>query len=708
MRLKRLKLKGFKSFADEAVLEFNSPIVSIVGANGSGKSNVVEAIRFVVGVQSPKALRADNLSDVVFNGNGLKLNRGEVVLEFCNKDRVFRLETTDGNKVDLDFDEVSVAREVFRDGGSRYYINGGPVRLKDIGGLLASVNMGAGAHNIISQGDTGRMLLANGIERRDMIEEALGLKIYRYRLKSVGKKIEETERNLADIEMRRNALLPRLGELKRLIEKIERARALKKELIDLYSEYFALEGFYISRGRDMLFKRKIEKEKMVKLVQDKIDALLANKIDTSEVDAIKAEMEKVNQMISEVDNEMAELNRYLGRLEGERGQIEGSEKESVVVPVKVMEEFLDGVVDVVVNGGDIEGYVSEFRDKYVYAGEAGKERLEEIDKEVAGVVDKLNVLSDKRGELLGVIDELKQRLKGVGGEIRDRDKALMTLSTSLGELKNSIESIDEALSELKDRGVRVNEMMRQAKELVGVSEFEYREVPTELVNVEDVRLIENKLSALSREIEGKKAVLAVTDVSGIGDVMNEYEELSKKYEFMSRELDDMKKTLDDLKYMADELMSKIADEFSEGVEVINSKFSELVSFMFGGGGARIVLNGDGLDVEVDLPNKNIVNLNMLSGGEKALVSVSLLFALSMISPPPFLVLDEADAALDEVNSRAYGDMIEKLSETTQLIVVTHNRETMLRSGGIYGVTMDKRGGSRVYYVGLDEAVNRLE
>jgi chromosome segregation protein len=157
---------------------------------------------------------------------------------------------------------------------------------------------------------------------------------------------------------------------------------------------------------------------------------------------------------------------------------------------------------------------------------------------------------------------------------------------------------------------------------------------------------------------------------------------------------------------------------------INHQFQEFFALMFGGGTAKLTIleykpkkmeteegvvtendnsEGGGLEIDVSLPRKRIRGLEMLSGGERALVSIALLFALSQVNPPPFLVLDETDAALDEANSRKYGEMVESLSKHSQLILITHNRETMSRAGVIYGVTMGSDGISKLLSIKFDEA-----
>ena len=177
----------------------------------------------------------------------------------------------------------------------------------------------------------------------------------------------------------------------------------------------------------------------------------------------------------------------------------------------------------------------------------------------------------------------------------------------------------------------------------------------------------------------------------------------------------------------EELKQKLATEFEVGIKKINVEFDVFFKLMFGGGNASLSLLEEekiqktdedneisaeeeeedwepGILINVSLPQKKVKALNAFSGGERSLVSIALLFAMSQVNPPPFLVLDETDAALDEANSRRYGDIIEKLSEFSQLILVTHNRETMSRAGTLYGVTIASDGGSKILSVRLEEAV----
>jgi len=225
-----------------------------------------------------------------------------------------------------------------------------------------------------------------------------------------------------------------------------------------------------------------------------------------------------------------------------------------------------------------------------------------------------------------------------------------------------------------------------------------------------------------RNIERLKIRLEEAGEGSGSDIRKEYEDMQERDKFLEKEMTDLGKSVADLEALIAELKTKIDAEFKSGVEKINTEFKELFALMFGGGTASLKVvkeekrkrgeeleeedpeeEQEGIDISVNLPQKKVKELNALSGGERSLVSIALLFAMSQVNPPPFLILDETDAALDEANSRKYGDMLEKLSRHSGLIVVTHNRETMSRAGVLYGVTIGADGASKLLSVKLAEA-----
>jgi chromosome segregation protein len=193
MRLKKLILQGFKSFADRTEFLFDSPIVGIVGPNGCGKSNVVDGFKWVLGEQSAKSLRGDAMMDVIFNGSGGRKPAGmaEVTLVFENPRR------EDGTRVlNVDVDEVSVGRRLFRDGTSEYQVNNQSSRLKDIKELFLDTGVGVDAYSVIEQGRVAALLEANPAERRLIFEEAAGISKYKVKKKEAQRKLEKVDQNL--------------------------------------------------------------------------------------------------------------------------------------------------------------------------------------------------------------------------------------------------------------------------------------------------------------------------------------------------------------------------------------------------------------------------------------------------------------------------------------------------------------------------------
>ena len=242
MLLKRLEISGFKSFAKPTILEFPTKIVAIVGPNGSGKSNIADAIRWVLGEQSMKHLRGKKGEDLIFGGGGegaggqrlARLAKASVTLIFDNpptgeagKNKIFPVE----------FNEVALSRKVYRDGVNDYVLNDSQVRLKDIIELLSKVGLGASQHHIIAQGDADRILYASSKERKSMVEEALGLKIFELKKNEAQRKLDATDGNIKQVESLRRELAPHLKYLASQAEKMKNAALLKTNLNELEKEF---------------------------------------------------------------------------------------------------------------------------------------------------------------------------------------------------------------------------------------------------------------------------------------------------------------------------------------------------------------------------------------------------------------------------------------------------------------------------------------
>ena len=229
MRLLSLELHGFKSFPDKTLLKFAPGVTSVVGPNGSGKSNISDAIRWVLGEISSKSMRGTKMDDVIFSGSDTRkpMNFAEVSLTMDNR------EENGFARMPIDYDEVTITRRITRStekgGGSDYFINRQPARLKDINALFMNTGIGRDGYSIVSQGKAAEIISQKSDERRNVFEEAAGISKYRYQKTEAEKKLAETALNcerLADI----------LAEKKATLEKLEKDAERAKKYLEVYEK----------------------------------------------------------------------------------------------------------------------------------------------------------------------------------------------------------------------------------------------------------------------------------------------------------------------------------------------------------------------------------------------------------------------------------------------------------------------------------------
>src|SRR5438552_12885134 len=228
MYLKNLTVFGFKSFADKTALNFQPGVTAIVGPNGCGKSNVSDAIRWVLGEQSAKALRGGEMADVIFNGtDGRKpMGMGEVSLTLGGVDQ----DNLRAAGVEVAFNEVTITRRIFRDGGSEYFLNKTPCRLKDIQQLFMGTGVGRTSYSIMAQGNITQILSSKPDDRRMVFEEAAGITKFKAQKKEALRKLEYTDQNLLRVADLIREVKRQIGSLQRQAGKASRYKSLMNEL----------------------------------------------------------------------------------------------------------------------------------------------------------------------------------------------------------------------------------------------------------------------------------------------------------------------------------------------------------------------------------------------------------------------------------------------------------------------------------------------
>lgn len=713
MRLERLALTGFKSFAKKTTLVFDAPVVAIVGPNGSGKSNIAEAGRWVLGEQSLKSLRGRRGEDFIWHGSpaASRSNRANVAINFDNRDQIFPIAAS----------EIEISREVYRDGTNHYLINRSAVRLKDLTELLHKAALGPSGYHIINQGEADRILNASPSDRREIIEVALGLRLYQWQLAETEKKLLKTEENLRQVELLRQEVAPHLRFLKKEMEKLERGRVWRRELKELALDYFGREAAHLAAERTRLeiFESGV-RAKLEQLTR-RLDGLAETA--AGEAGGRQEQLAAAEKHSRELISQRETLTRRLGQIEG---LIEAAEK-FPIVGGKMIES------------GRVSGWVAA---------------IEAVIAQVKNLVD-LNLIRAAWEKISAVVEEMKQAIQKNSnnesddaplkteflkkqGEFERVNEALVRVEAEIASIRKNLEL--EAATRGESERVRLElkfEISAERAKLDAASgdrerleilqaafDRELAEAATltdrELLDYQKITLpaasgtaARAEQAARQKKMERLKIKLEEVGV-GSSDIAAEYEQASGREAHLAREVADLQTSVKSLNQVSADLKRKIDDEFAGGLQRINRQFQEFFVLLFGGGRAALDLIEEkreglenaalGLEIDVSLPRKRIRGLEMLSGGERSLTSIALLFALSRVHPPPFMILDETDAALDEVNSRKYGDMVEMLAKETQLILITHNRETMSRADVIYGVTMGADGVSRLLSIKFDQAV----
>ncbi len=458
-----------------------------------------------------------------------------------------------------------------------------------------------------------------------------------------------------------------------------------------------------------------------------------------------------------------ELTRALGQLEGQilyiERRIEENERKAATrtgnpiayALIASTTTEIETNAEAAIQSNDVRSLVRMLRDVIAtlrgllrHAEKGGEEKDENRDREEHNELtqkkkreeEELGEVTAEEEKLRVRYDALKQAIDSDASRTRETEHQMFALMQEERELSQNMDRIDRELSHLERDRDEFKRELQEAVSLLGRDATMYFEfivlgddgnpLPKEVMVTEE----RTKQLDRRRNLEKMKIRLEELGQGGHDDILKEYKDVKDRDEFLVREISDLTESVGNLEALIKDLTDKLNEQFVTGIEKIGVEFSRFFVLMFGGGSALLkrvqpkakkqteeeVLDGEpalpeeeaeveeGIELEVKLPNKRVSGLDMLSGGERALTSIALIFAMSQVNPPLFVILDETDAALDEANSRRYGDMITALAERSQLILITHNRETMGRAGVLYGVTMAGDGISKLLSVKFDEAV----
>ena len=427
MHLKRLELKGFKSFPTKTEINFNEGITAIVGPNGSGKSNISDAVRWVLGEQSIKSLRGDKLEDVIFAGtvDQKPMNYCEVALTIDNSDQ----------KLNIDFSEVTIKRRAYRNGESGFFLNDKACRLKDIKELLLDTGIGKDGYSIIEQGKVDEILSNNPVNRRKVFDEACGISKYRYKKLEAERNLKNTKENLERIEdiyiEIENRIKPLFNQQKKALKYLELRENLKKIEVNNYIREI----------------KKIEQE-LTEAMNHK--SILVKEL--NEKDEIKAKMEQNAELtgkeLEEVEENINKLNEYINWVKDALNQNDSQ--------ISLLNERINNLKSNIENSKKV---LNDFNLKL----ENDKKILEELnnkrnidDKEISILKEELSNLEIENSkkekdlnDLTNSIDALKDNIISYLNEKQDYGNSLSTLSANTENINLRKESIEKDILEIK-------------------------------------------------------------------------------------------------------------------------------------------------------------------------------------------------------------------------------------------------------------------
>lgn len=728
--LTHLEVQGFKSFAGKTDFEFKTPVTGIVGPNGSGKSNVIDAIRWVLGEREAKNLRGESLDKLVFAGTAGRgpASLARVTLRFNNHNKLFPLEG----------EEISVSRRIDRSGISQFYVNNQEVRLKDLISMLAKARMGSRGFAIIGQGDADVFVRVSPQERREMIEEVLGLKEFRLKKRTAERQLSQAIANMDQLEASLKEIEPHLRFLKRQKNKWEKREEIEEEMNQVSRKYFAhhynkFTGDIrkIEEELKSFEEKKSKKAAEVKVLRDKIGE--ESNPREEEMKKVRVELEELRSRRIEAEKEAARVEAKLEYMKEREEEKPDEEEESYSSSFLLsnIKSFVGEAERVLGSDepGEIKGFLrkwfdnfqsffikkkkEEFRQEDVSLGKEESEELEKIKERIGKIDNSIKESEKKENEILSFRDEESRRLRDLVDRLEDEKDLERKIEDEIREKETMKERTEFRLHEIKNKWEGFGFSIGKLEELAGKS--------PDTGEHENWGEIERKIGKLS----SKLSVIGEIDEA----LVEEARETEERYDTYTRELEDLKKASADLKKLIKDLEEKIHGTFKESFSLINKEFNNHFRVMFGGGKATLRLvypksrvseeeeeSGEdkedklqaGVEISLNLPKKKISGLDMLSGGEKTLVSVAALFSLVSVSPPPFLVLDEIDAALDDKNTHRFSELIKDFSEKTQFIIVTHNKITMEVAGALYGVTMGEDGASKVLSLKFEDAEEIVE
>ncbi|MGL5347448.1 MAG: chromosome segregation protein SMC [Peptostreptococcaceae bacterium] len=467
MYLKRLELKGFKSFPTKTDIIFKEGVTAIVGPNGSGKSNISDSVRWVLGEQSIKSLRGDKLEDVIFAGTDTKkpMNYCEVALTIDNSD----------NKLDLEYSEITIKRRAYRNGESEFFLNNKSCRLKDIKEILLDTGIGKDGYSIIEQGKVDEILSNNPVNRRKVFDEACGISKFRYKKQEAERNLKNTKENLerindiyVEIENQLKPLFNQQEKAKKYIEVSEKLKTIEvnsyiKEIESLESEFEE-----INKHSELLQSQSEEIEKQKGIVEKDFNEtnLQIDKVDES----INKSQEYINTIKSVISQKEAQVSLINERIKNLKNDIERKYKEVSDIKEKLSnDKALLKDLEIKKNNTSqsikgLENSISQIDSK----NSDNKTKIESLSNEIEDLKDGIISLLNKKQEqsnklstLTANTENINLRTENIDVDIDEINNRVNEKVENLNKIEDYCKTKNQELSILKSKDIDTNKLLNE-------------------------------------------------------------------------------------------------------------------------------------------------------------------------------------------------------------------------------------------------------
>ncbi len=565
-------------------------------------------------------------------------------------------------------------------------------------------------------------LLGRTVVSEDLDSAVEIAKKYSYKFKVVtldGQVVNAGGSMTGGARLQNAGILSRANEIEKLTKECndiqEKLDIAVKDVAEQQENYSSLSAELEGCKAEIAFtgEEKIRMEGVLALKKGQLEAILGAK---KEADEEKENLIKRKTDIKEnaktAEAELTELQEELSKIENQLSVLTGDRESLLLKREEVTQKAADINLLIATNEKEIEAKNEEI-ERLVGRSTSHKDRLSQLNSEIEEIEKKneeltklIDVLREDAGKLRSqsgtskadTENLIKQReeFEKISAELRilEREKTeeREKLSGEIARLTERKESMSQDLENISNRLYEEYELTRREAEELNIE-------------IEDVGEARKRLNELKAKIKG----LGSVNLSAI----EEYSEVSERYEFMHVQVSDVEKSKAELIKLIQELTGKMGEQFRTQFNKININFGETFSELFGGGKASLVLSDEldvlesDIDIKVQPPGKNVQNISLLSGGEKGLSAIALLFAILKVNPCPFCIFDEVEAALDDVNVAKYASYVRRMTDDTQFILITHRRGTMEEADMLYGVTMQEKGVSKLLELKTAEMAKQL-